>query len=429
MFPRLIDIPLGFATLPINSFGLMVLTGFLIGLWSAGRRAKARGIAPELITDLSIWILVGGLIGSRLVYVIFYNHFDKISLRWEYDFSLFNLADGGLHPAGAAAGFLLALAAWVWRRRASAAPAERGDATGKPGGSGSASEPRGSGAAPKPNAPAASPGAATAAAGPEGAGTTAKPRRRAWLGPVAWAVFGGLAGGRAVHVALHPYAYNFKVFAIWEGGIVYYGGLVGALIAGFLFVRPRRIPYFSMADLVAPSVALGEVFGRVGCYLKGCCFGATSNLPWAVSFPKIVETVERGGRTVEEVTGSPVFLHHLHARQLDPGATCSLPVHPVQLYESIAMLALFFILSWYWSRRPRPGRVLAALAAGYGCWRFGAEFLRGDAHPQALHMTFSQVTSLVLVTVAACLWLLAPRGTPPEPIASPAAGVTPAVRP
>jgi phosphatidylglycerol---prolipoprotein diacylglyceryl transferase len=388
MFPKLIDIPLGFTTIPLNTFGLMVLSGFLAGLWVAGRRARARGLSPELITDLSVWLLLGGLLGARLVYVVFYNRYDPVLMRWEFDYDLFDLTDGGLHPLGGLAGFLLVLG-WTWmHRRAAAAPAPSNE--GKP----------------EDAPPAASP----------------EPKPRGWLGPALLALLGGLAGARALHVALDPSRYSLKIFAIWEGGIVFYGGFIGAVAAGIPYLWRRRAPVLAVADIMAPSLALGMVLGRMGCFLKGCCYGAVTGLPWGVRFPRIVESVLRDGRLCTEITGSPAFLQHRHEfpAQVGPEATHSLPVHPTQVYESLAMLALFALLSWYWARRPRPGRVLAGLGIGYGAWRFLVEFLRGDPHPQAIHLNFSQVVSLGVVAAAVLLGLLLPRGA-----ASPAAATAP----
>jgi phosphatidylglycerol:prolipoprotein diacylglycerol transferase len=377
MFPKLIDIPLGFTTVPLNSFGIMVLSGFLAGLWVAGRRAQSRGLNPELITDLSVWLLLGGLLGARLVYVVFYNRYDRVLMHWEYEFNLFDLTDGGLHPLGGLAGFLLVLSlTWAHRRRARAQ-------SGTPAG-------------PADAAPAAAPA----------------PPSRGWLIPALFALAGGLAGARALHIALAPSQYSFKIFAIWEGGIVFYGGFVGALAAGVFYLWRRRAPVLVVADVMAPSLALGMVFGRMGCFLKGCCFGAVTDLPWGIRFPQIVETFVRDGQTCQEITGSPAFLQHRHdfpAQMAD--ATQSLPVHPVQAYESLAMLGLFALLSWYWARRPRPGRVLASLGIGYGLWRFLVEFLRGDPHPQALGLNFSQLVSLGVAAVAVLFWLIVPRGT------------------
>lgn len=372
MFPRIFEIPLGFARIPINSYGVMVLAGFLAGLWVMGRRARARGLPPEMMSDLSVWILLGGLIGARIVYVVFYN-------RGEFHFGIFNVADGGLHPLGALAG--LAAGVFAWRRGRRDPPP-----VGNGGGAGAAGSLR-----------------------------VAPPLRkmgfRTAMKGVALLLLAGLLGARVLHVIVHRGQYDFKLFAIWEGGIVFYGGFVTALAAALVFLRRRNVPVLASLDIVAPSAALGMVFGRLGCFLKGCCYGGVSYAPWAVAFPRIVEAAGRDGRP--EITGSPAYLDHLDRHLLLPGAAQSLPVHATQLYESAAMLGLFFLLSWYWRRSPLPGRVLAALGAGYGLWRFAVEFLRGDPHPRAFGLNFSQMVSVGVVAASALLWigLAACRGT------------------
>ena len=373
MFPKFLDIPLGSFSIPINTYGVMVLAGFLSGLAVAGRRARDRGVSPELVSDLSVWLLFGGLVGARIVYVTFYNH-------GEFDFRLFDLADGGLHPLGGIAGFA-AGAAWWWT--SGRGGESRRDAPGR------------------------------VSTSPPSRENAARP----WpLFRVAGTVLAGaLVGARGLHLFLNRSAYNFKIFAIWEGGIVFYGGLAGGLAAGLWFLWRRRAPVLAVCDILAPSLALGMVFGRIGCFLKGCCYGGVWYGPLSVTFPRIVEKVTRDGRVVDEVTGSPAYLDHYYAGRLAPGAPHSLPVHATQLYESAAMIALFFALSLYWRRRPRPGRVLAALGAGYGAWRFSLEFLRGDPHPGFAGLTFSQLVSLGVMAAAAALWALVPRATATEP--------------
>lgn len=376
MFPRLIDIPLGFATIPINTYGVMVMAGFLAGVWAAGRRGRARGIAPELISDLSVWLLLGGLLGARVAYVVFYNQFNHRLGRWEYDFGVFDLRDGGIHPLGAAAGFAAGvLLAW-WRTRKG-----------------------------------------TAAAGVVGAGEHGARRQGAGAAPGVRRLAGGvilmlgpaLVGGRVLHLVMHRAEYNFKLFAIWEGGIVFYGGFVGALAAGIWFLVRRRAQVLATCDAVAPSLALGMIFGRIGCFLKGCCFGSLSNAPWAVAFPRIDEAVTIEGVPTVETTGSPAFLYQREVLKVITGREAwSRPVHATQLYESAAMIALTFLLSWYWRRSPRPGRVLAVLGVGYGAWRFVIEFLRGDPHPLYWGLHVSQAISLGVVAVSAALWALVP---------------------
>ena len=82
-----------------------------------------------------------------------------------------------------------------------------------------------------------------------------------------------------------PTSRSREIFMIQHGGLVYYGGLIGATLAGFIYVHWKKLPMWKMADVLAPSIALGSVFGRIGCLLNGCCYGRACDLPWADHFP------------------------------------------------------------------------------------------------------------------------------------------------
>ena len=105
-----------------------------------------------------------------------------------------------------------------------------------------------------------------------------------------WIMVGTILGARTVYVATY-WQDEFagqpltEIFAIWHGGLVFYGGLIGAIIAGAIYLRWKKLPLWKIADVLAPSIALGSVFGRIGCLLNGCCYGRACNLPWAISFP------------------------------------------------------------------------------------------------------------------------------------------------
>ena len=125
----------------------------------------------------------------------------------------------------------------------------------------------------------------------------------------------GLLGARALYVISYweegfagkPW---YEVFMIHHGGLVFYGGLIGAVLTSVVYVKWKRLPPMKVGDALAPSIALGHVFGRIGCFLNGCCFGSACSLPWAVRFPA----------------------EHQTAGQ---------PVHPSQLYEAGLNLLLY----------------------------------------------------------------------------------------
>ncbi len=176
---------------------------------------------------------------------------------------------------------------------------------------------------------------------------------------------------------------------LWQGGLVFYGGLLGAAAAVALFVRRRRWPFGTVADALAPGLALGHAVGRLGCFLAGCCYGR----PWSAGlrFP-------RGSVAFDEL-----------AATLPAGATETPPLHPTQLYEAVGELVIFFILLRARRHRPFDGATAVLYALLYGLLRFGVELFRGDPGRGMLGpASIAQVVSVLAVAAAA--WLLARRG-------------------
>ena len=104
----------------------------------------------------------------------------------------------------------------------------------------------------------------------------------------AWLLFGGLIGARALFLIQNPGVIEgiADVFKFWQGGIIFYGCILGGLVGtGLFYLRRAAFPFLATADAVAPSLALGIALGRLGCFLNGCCYGDRCNLPWAVRFP------------------------------------------------------------------------------------------------------------------------------------------------
>jgi phosphatidylglycerol:prolipoprotein diacylglycerol transferase len=184
-------------------------------------------------------------------------------------------------------------------------------------------------------------------------------------------LFSGLLGARLLYVAIEWSYYKdhlLDVFRIWSGGLVFYGGLVCAILAGFFTLRRKALPAASVADAAAPGLALGQAFGRLGCFSAGCCYGLPTTARWGVVF------------------SNPLSLAPLNVR-----------IHPTQLYESFLDLLIFLILAWRnhlsfphvvsgnpASLNPRvrgddgKGVTAALYLCFYGLARFLVEFLRGD---------------------------------------------------
>lgn len=162
------------------------------------------------------------------------------------------------------------------------------------------------------------------------------------------------------------------VFAIWRGGLVFYGGLIGAFVGTTIYVRRHGLPWAVVADIVAPSIAVGQFFGRMGCFCYGCCYGSPSDLPWAVTFPG-----------------------HAVAR------------HPTQLYEVAGMAVIFCLTTWLYGRRKRPGMVMATYLASYAALRFVLEFFRDDYRGGSYLFGLSMSQTIAVFAMGAALFWFA----------------------
>jgi phosphatidylglycerol---prolipoprotein diacylglyceryl transferase len=184
----------------------------------------------------------------------------------------------------------------------------------------------------------------------------------------------------------HPKTADCFAWAkFWAGGLTYYGGLAGASAAAWLILRRDRFPFWKAADMAGFAIPLGLGFGRMGCLLAGCCFGTTCDLPWAVSFPS------RSAASEEQ------FKDHL----LTTAKSWSLPVHPTQIYESGACLAIAAVcLVWVHPRKRYDGQVFAVSIALYAVARFVLETMRRDDRGGFAGLSTSQWIGVALVAVA-----------------------------
>ena len=209
-----------------------------------------------------------------------------------------------------------------------------------------------------------------------------------------WVLSGGFLGARLYFLAQHPESVHsiLDVFKVWQGGIVFYGCIMGGLVGTLIYWVRHPFPFLPMTDAVAPALAIGITLGRVGCYLNGCCFGSPCDLPWAVAFP----------------AGSLPWLRHVDAGWISAGAAHSLPVHPKQLYAAGSGLILLVATTWFYRHRRRDGEVMALLMVGYPVTRFLMEFARGDASGWHFGLTISQYISLGLFALGLIVWRILP---------------------
>jgi phosphatidylglycerol:prolipoprotein diacylglycerol transferase len=206
-----------------------------------------------------------------------------------------------------------------------------------------------------------------------------------------WVFIGGLVGARVFYVVQY-WGDRVKTFAdifrIWEGGIVLYGSIIGGTLTFFFYRLIRPFPLLPLLDVVAPSLVLGIALGRLGCFLNGCCYGDTCDLPWAVSFP----------------SESPPWRAQVSLGRLDANAGWSHPVHPTQLYSTVDGLVLLLLLSAYYPLRRRDGEVMALLMVTYPITRFLIEYLRNDEGAFFAGMTISQNISIFFFVSGLLFW-------------------------
>jgi phosphatidylglycerol:prolipoprotein diacylglycerol transferase len=187
----------------------------------------------------------------------------------------------------------------------------------------------------------------------------------------------------------HPKSADCFAWAkFWAGGLTYYGGFIGASAAAWYLMKRDRFPFWKAADMAGFAVPLGLAFGRMGCLLAGCCFGAQTSLPWGLSFPP----------------RSPATEAQVKQHVLDSVRDWSHPVHPTQIYESAASLAVAAVcLLWVHPRKRYDGQVMVAFLVLYAVARFAVEVLRRDDRGGALGLSTSQLIGLALVVVAVAI--------------------------
>jgi phosphatidylglycerol---prolipoprotein diacylglyceryl transferase len=203
------------------------------------------------------------------------------------------------------------------------------------------------------------------------------------MGLAPWIIGGAIVGARALYVISY-WKEDFAGQPIWEifkirSGLVFYGGLIGSSLGTIIYAWRNNLPLWKLADIIAPSIALGHAFGRIGCLMTGCCYGQACDLPWAIHFP-------------------------------EEHATKGIGVHPTQLYESGLNLLLFMGLSWFYPRKKFDGHVFAIYLIAYAILRAIVEMFRGDYPVQAYYWGFLTPAQLVSlgIFIAGCvlLWAL-----------------------
>ncbi len=272
-----------------------------------------------------------------------------------------------------------------------------------------------------------------------------------------YAMLGGVIGARVFHV-IHfwdNYQDNYlDIIKIWKGGLEFLGGMIAATLAMLFYGFKNKLSIRNFMDIFAPALMLGLAFGRIGCFLNGCCYGKTCDLPWAVTFPAINDITElgpSGGATIRysfpyynqltydfyrdreplvtlpgsyykgyinkdgyyveqladlpaeyqsEFKPNPVPADELADKLVIPLRQGEYPmhkIHPTQLYSSLNGLVLCLILQWRFGLRNNRGITFSLMLILYGMARFMIEGVRADSPLEFTGLTISQNLSLLSI--------------------------------
>ena len=210
-----------------------------------------------------------------------------------------------------------------------------------------------------------------------------------------WLMAGGIVGSRLAYVVANWSYYRaapLEIVRIDQGGLIFYGGFLLASAALVIFARHHRLPVWHLADFAIPALAIGHALGRFGCFLNGCCYGRPAgNHLCGIAYPPVCEP-----------------------GKLFPGV----PLFPVQLIESTALIAIWIVLLAAYPRRKKDGAVFALYLVLYPPVRFALEYLRGDERQSWLALDVAQVTSIALFLIGLALFAFLPNkkfSPPPKP--------------
>ena len=211
-----------------------------------------------------------------------------------------------------------------------------------------------------------------------------------------WIMVSGIIGARLVYVVSDFRYFLVKplmILRVDQGGLIYYGGFIGATLAIFVFAKIRSEKLLPLSDFTITSVPLAHAFGRIGCFLNGCCHGKEYDDLFAVSYP----------------SDSFAWWLQTHMGKINRFEPRSLPVHPVQLYEAAFNVVLYLFLIWAYRRRRQDGGIIALYLLTYSFARFWFEFLRGDERMKWMGLSVAQLISAFLFLVGVGLLVTSRR--------------------
>ena len=206
-----------------------------------------------------------------------------------------------------------------------------------------------------------------------------------------WLAIGGIVGARLFYVAFNWAEFQnspWEVVALWKGGMVYYGAIVGGSLAGLWAAWRQRLSFLFYGDIIYPYIVLSSGLGRIGCLLRGCCYGKPTTLPWGMTFKNPLAA----------------------AQPLDT------PLHPTQLYLIAAGVVIFIILRFALAAKRFNGEIVFLSFILYGASRFLIDFFRGDLPTHAVlgwELTASQIISIFVLTLGTIFFTIGAQRSGP----------------
>lgn len=190
-----------------------------------------------------------------------------------------------------------------------------------------------------------------------------------------------IVGARLFYVITVPKIFiedPVEILRIWNGGLVFYGGFIAAFITVLVYIKTTDLLLWKTADILAPSIAIGQFFGRLGCFSAGCCYGKKCDLPWAVTFT------------------NPDSLAPLHSS-----------LHPTQLYSAVGNLVIFVVIMFLRKQKKFDGQLFWLYVVLYALARFVVEIFRGDFRGVSFFgfLSVSQAIGVIFVFIAVIMLL------------------------
>ncbi|MFH1582047.1 MAG: prolipoprotein diacylglyceryl transferase [Pseudomonadota bacterium] len=197
-----------------------------------------------------------------------------------------------------------------------------------------------------------------------------------------YVLIAAILGSRLLYIFINPEIFLsdiLEIFRIWNGGLVFYGGFIAALIVGLSYLKIKKMLLWRTMDIAALSLVLGQFLGRLGCFSAGCCYGKACNLPWAVTFT------------------NP-----------DTLAPIGIPLHPTQLYHAISNLSIFVFL-WFFRRRKKfSGQLFWLYVMLYAASRSFIEIFRGDFRGEPVFgvLSVAQAIGIIMAPAAVIMMII-----------------------